>query len=311
MNQEYHKLLKFLYFEGYADSYEDAEYLLEELNDDEFEELLDLYEARDLGSQPINVRSGTVAGGAGSVFKGVGPGVVPDPNSPEEQQKAKRRKDRGKLNFEVREDLDIQNIIVSYLMKEGYTESINSALEIYESMSDEWMYDILEAFKDTDYKEYYKNNHIYPHDDGGERDYAEYNDYINSRCDHRDEHNARREVKKEKGAKVRDWTNEVNEKFRDLKPEQEQRVKERVGELERTIQLHGARVKELDQKPFAKVRPGIRSQRKEIKNSAEKDAKLVDRASDALIRTSVSRSAKTQKRIEDMKKQLRDMGEEP
>jgi hypothetical protein len=141
MNQEYNRLLKFVYFEGYADSYEDAEYLLGELDDDEFEELLDLYEARDLGSQPINVRSGTVAGGAGSVFKGVGPGVVPDPNSEEEQKKANRRaKRRGKLNFEVREDLDIQNIIVSYLMNGGYTESVNSALEIYESMSDEWMY---------------------------------------------------------------------------------------------------------------------------------------------------------------------------
>ena len=30
---EYHKLLKFLYFEGYADSYQDAEYLLEELSE--------------------------------------------------------------------------------------------------------------------------------------------------------------------------------------------------------------------------------------------------------------------------------------
>lgn len=218
MNQEYNRLLKFVYFEGYADSYEDAEYLLGELDDDEFEELLDLYEARDLGSQPINIKSGAVAGGAGSVFKGVGPGVVPDPNSEEEQEKAKRRKGRGgRLNFEVREDLDIQNIIVSYLINEGYTKSVNSALEIYESMSDEWMYGILEAFKDTDYKEYYKNNHIDPHDDGGERDDAEYNDYINSRRDHRDHHNDRRGVKKERGAKVRDWTNEIK---KDLGPKQ-------------------------------------------------------------------------------------------
>jgi hypothetical protein len=33
-NYEYHKLLKFLYFEGYSDSYEEAEYVLEELNCD-------------------------------------------------------------------------------------------------------------------------------------------------------------------------------------------------------------------------------------------------------------------------------------
>lgn len=41
---EYHKFLKFLYFEGYANSYEEAEYLLEEINDDEFQYLIDEYE---------------------------------------------------------------------------------------------------------------------------------------------------------------------------------------------------------------------------------------------------------------------------
>ena len=38
---EYRQLLKFLYFEGYADSYQEADYLLEEMNDDDF---LYLYE---------------------------------------------------------------------------------------------------------------------------------------------------------------------------------------------------------------------------------------------------------------------------
>ena len=36
---EYHQLLKFLYFEGYADSYEEAEYIIEEMNDEDFEAL--------------------------------------------------------------------------------------------------------------------------------------------------------------------------------------------------------------------------------------------------------------------------------
>ena len=40
-SSEYNQLLKFLYFEGYADSYEEAENLLEEMSDDEFEELLE------------------------------------------------------------------------------------------------------------------------------------------------------------------------------------------------------------------------------------------------------------------------------
>lgn len=45
-NYHYHQILKYLYFEGYADSYEEAEYLLEELTDDEFDALCEdvLYE---------------------------------------------------------------------------------------------------------------------------------------------------------------------------------------------------------------------------------------------------------------------------
>ena len=36
---EYHQILQFLYFEGYVDSYESAECLLESLDDNEFEDL--------------------------------------------------------------------------------------------------------------------------------------------------------------------------------------------------------------------------------------------------------------------------------
>lgn len=36
---EYHQMLKYLYFEGYADSYKDAEELIEELTDEEFDSL--------------------------------------------------------------------------------------------------------------------------------------------------------------------------------------------------------------------------------------------------------------------------------
>jgi hypothetical protein len=38
---EYNQLLKFLYFEGYADSYAEAEELLESMSDEEFEDLLE------------------------------------------------------------------------------------------------------------------------------------------------------------------------------------------------------------------------------------------------------------------------------
>ena len=41
---EYHQILQFLYFEGYADSYAEAEELVESLSDEEFQDLI--YEAK-------------------------------------------------------------------------------------------------------------------------------------------------------------------------------------------------------------------------------------------------------------------------
>jgi DNA-binding ferritin-like protein (Dps family) len=45
---EYNQLLKFLYFEGYADSYAEAEELLESMSDEEFEEIVEAFKEPDL-----------------------------------------------------------------------------------------------------------------------------------------------------------------------------------------------------------------------------------------------------------------------
>ena len=39
-NTEYNKLLKYLYFEGYADSYEEADYILEDMSNIERKQLM-------------------------------------------------------------------------------------------------------------------------------------------------------------------------------------------------------------------------------------------------------------------------------
>jgi hypothetical protein len=104
---------------------------------------------------------------------------------------------------------------------------------------------------------------------------------------------------------------ELDEEYKDLTPEKEERVKGRVGELARDIQVSAAKVKELRKKPFAKHRPGIQKQAAEIIKNVKKKHQLVQNASDALIRTSVSREAKGRKKAEDIKQQLRDLGENP
>jgi hypothetical protein len=94
---------------------------------------------------------------------------------------------------------------------------------------------------------------------------------------------------------------EVREDFVPLTPEKEERVKKRVGELTRDIQVSGARMKELKKKPFGRFRPKVKQEKEAIVKSARKKAKQVRSASDALIDASTSRSAKIQKRIQDLK----------
>lgn len=304
MNYEYNKLLKFLYFEGYADSYEEAEYLLEDLDDDEFEELLaempyqiygppshgpsdaepvelgkpyqnkkraknkaerlnleigghrhfvrrvdeellDVYEARDLSAQTTKIKPGTIAGGEGSVFRGLA-GALPDPNSPEEIERSEKRRKRGKkLTFDVREQSGIENFVLLHLISEGYTDNYDSAIAIYESMSDEWVNDILK------------------------------------------------------------------EEFKDLTPDKEKRVRERMHGFFTDMQDKSKRMEALRKIPFGKYRPKVREEKAKIVRSATKTTKLMQNATDAVGRTIASRQAKQLRRMEDLKQQLRDLGEEP
>lgn len=63
-------------------------------------------------------------------------------------------------------------------------------------------------------------------------------------------------------------------------------------------------MKELKKKPLGRFRPKVKKEKEEIVKSARKKAKQVRSASDALIDASISRSAKIQKRIQDLKVEL-------
>ena len=56
-SHEYNQLLKFLYFEGYADSYAEAEELLESMSDEEFEDLNEKRLAHSFPLKPSERRS--------------------------------------------------------------------------------------------------------------------------------------------------------------------------------------------------------------------------------------------------------------
>lgn len=103
----------------------------------------------------------------------------------------------------------------------------------------------------------------------------------------------------------------VYEEFKDLTSEKEERVKNRMGELFRDVQVQDVRMKELRKKPFGKYRPEVKKEKEAILKSMKKKQKLVQNASDALITTSAGRSAKLLKRKEELKQKLRDLGVEP
>jgi hypothetical protein len=149
---EYNQLLKFLYFEGYADSYEEAEYILEDMSDEEFEELLEnsgmsaanrkTWErlVRTKGDRPFTAprTQGTKSARRREPDPTPPPATIEDP---EEKAKQERRKKRGPLKFKVAENFEE---VVEYLFVEGYTDTIESAELMAESISAEWVNEILD-----------------------------------------------------------------------------------------------------------------------------------------------------------------------
>jgi hypothetical protein len=100
---------------------------------------------------------------------------------------------------------------------------------------------------------------------------------------------------------------DVYEEFVPLTPDKEKKVQSRVGELARDIQVSTGNVKSLRKKPLAKFRPEVKKQISSNISSAKTKQKLVQNASDALIRSSIDREASTRSKINQLKNQLGDL----
>jgi len=139
MSFEYHQLLKYVYFEGYADSYEDAEYIIENLSDEEFDVLCEnVFRSRSSGAA-----SADAANAAAEMHKTISNAAGMSNSGRKRHRDAAarlkitaRRKRKEKTN---------EDYVIDYLVSEGYTHDYDSALEIYEVMSEEWLDTILEV----------------------------------------------------------------------------------------------------------------------------------------------------------------------
>lgn len=147
-NYNYHQLLKYVYFEGYANSYEEAESLLEQLTDEEFSQLYSLYESSGMSQENKRTWKRLVAQHGEQPFtnptksktRSASKREEPTPQSSQSGSSEVARKNRKKIEY--REDYEM---ILSYLLDEGYADNEKSALAIMNSMSEEWMMSIVEG----------------------------------------------------------------------------------------------------------------------------------------------------------------------
>jgi hypothetical protein len=162
---EYNQLLKFLYFEGYAESYEEAEYIIEDLNDDEFESLCEevfpQYTEQEIDIDEYLMTEGFNDKGE---FIRDNPSTAPDrpsrPNagrSTNKTPKPKPRKNDDNQNAEKRKELAKSILkqqesykIVEYLVNEGFADNNESAFIILENMSEDWEYHIIQEMRKED-----------------------------------------------------------------------------------------------------------------------------------------------------------------
>jgi transposase len=135
LKYEYHQILKYLYHEGYASSYEDAEYIVENMSDEQYEEL---YE--NVFKSPSKPASS--AESAREAAKTHKTAAATATNSDD-----RRRHRNAAAGYEVtarRMTADHYEFLSDYLINENFAPDLNAAYAIIESMSEEWMISIFE-----------------------------------------------------------------------------------------------------------------------------------------------------------------------
>ena len=164
-DKEYNQLLKFVYFEGYADSYAEAEALLEEVSDEEFDAILDdflsegrveswntpemLEKSRKWKRKYLRTSREEKAARKELAHKLASQPEASNTMKPDKVvlgNKAPKESSgpswKEKLSKIVKEESEI---IAEYLFEEGYADSIESAEVIAACISESWVEEILES----------------------------------------------------------------------------------------------------------------------------------------------------------------------
>ena len=162
-------ILEYLVAEGYADSYEEAEYIIEDMSDEEFGDLVK--ESSGMTRSNRKTRD--------ELVRKYGPEFFTNPKSrtrserkvkPEPELAPSETKPKLKITFADRSNSSDQGLrgrrklnagmeydtfdaILEHLIAEGYADTNESALAIMANMSEEWRQSIVEAAADQSNKQ--------------------------------------------------------------------------------------------------------------------------------------------------------------
>ena len=158
-------ILEYLVAEGYADSYEEAEYIIEDMSDEEFEKLCEKKLAHSFPLKQKDRRSAENIGRMNAGDFSVPPEeenvrvrsarkVKPEPEPAPSKTRSSRRRiefddrsgssDQGRRKLNAGMEYDTFDAILEHLVAEGYADTNESALAIMANMSDEWRQSIVE-----------------------------------------------------------------------------------------------------------------------------------------------------------------------
>lgn len=322
-NYEYHQLLEYLYFNDYADSYENAEHLIQQLSDEEYQ---DLYE---------NVSGGRAKRAKhGNIDQSVSDKEADEVRAPGREQRAEKEAARKKQELKDTlgsrgaslmasrgADSDSVPMASSKRRSEPTGGGVSGNTPVLrrrkpnghatrgsspEHIATQKARDLAGGGPETKARQKKIRAALKKSKKWGTpeaRNEAYVLEHLISEG-YADDYNCAVAICESMSD---EWFESIlSEEFKDLTPDKEKRVKNRVGELARDIQVSGARMKELNKKPFGKYRPKVKAEKESILKSARKKHKHVTNASDALTRTSVSREAGIVKKMYDLKKRMDD-----
>ena len=165
-------ILEYLVAEGYADSYEEAEYIIEYMSDEEFELLNEARTQKPWSETKINrfnkeierqkkqrkktPHSSLRPADQAALKRMLAGDPPPEPisnepsPSPSPSRSGRRTIPRSDLSNIIKSEFDPFDAILEHLVAEGYADTNESALAIMANMSEEWRQSIVEASVDYD-----------------------------------------------------------------------------------------------------------------------------------------------------------------